>query len=102
MVGMTLTIPSSTFLIEAGQDVDLFPAPSELTVAQAAKFLDGSVGLINELLDGGLITFRWENDERLVQWNSLWKYAEDEKRRIAAMSELFQMFREAGLSDDYD
>jgi hypothetical protein len=99
---MTLTIPSPPFLTEAGQDINLFPAPSELTVAQAAKILDGSVGLINELLDGGLIACRCENGERMVQWDSLLDFAEEEKRRDAALDELLEMFREAGMSDDYD
>jgi hypothetical protein len=40
MIDMTLTIPSPSFLAEAGPDMDLFPMPSDFTVAQAAKILD--------------------------------------------------------------
>jgi hypothetical protein len=100
MVNMTLTLVSPPFLTEVGQNVDTFPVPSELTVAQAAKILDGSVGLINELLDGGLITFRLENGERMVQWDSLVDYAQERQRRRATADDLFSFFREMGLSDD--
>ena len=95
-------MPSRSFLTTNGQDIELFPILSELTVSQAATYLDGSEGLINELLDAGLITFRLENGERLVQRNSLLNYAQEERCKLAAANELFRTFQEAGLSDDYD
>jgi len=98
---MSLTVtPPTSFLTTDSQNIGLFPMPSELTVAQAARFLDGSEGLVNELLDDGLITFRLENGERLVQWNRLLEYAQEEKRSNAAAASLFRFFQEMGLSDD--
>ena len=98
---MTLTAtPTYSFLQTEGQGIPLFPPAPELTVAQAAKFLDGSEGLINELLDDGLITFRLVQGERLVQRDSLQKYEQERERRLAAADKLFSMFREAGMSDD--
>ena len=83
-----------------GCEMDAFPMLSELTVVQAARFLDGTVGLVNELLDAGLITSRFEDGEHLIQRDSLVEYTQDMERRIAAADKLFSMFREMGLSDD--
>ena len=97
---MTFTAMPHSLLMPVGQDIDLFPAVSELTVAQAAKFLDGTEGLVDELLNAGLITSRMKNGVRLIPWDSLQNYAQEENRKDAALAELFQMFREAGMSDD--
>jgi hypothetical protein len=99
---MSLTRPSPSFLAEAGQDIDLFPAPTELTFAQARKFLPMSERHLNDLLDAGEFPFRVENGERLLQLDSLVKYKQERERGHAALDKLFDMFREAGMSDDYD
>ena len=91
-----------SLLMPDGQDVALFPMPSELTIAQAAKYLDGTEGLVKELLEDGLIKYRLKNGEHLVQWDSLVKYQQEWERGHAALDELFRMFYEAGMSDDYD
>ena len=85
---MTFTTMPSSLLMPGGQDIDLFPMPSELTVAQAAKYLDGAEGLVEELLNAGQIAFHWENGERLVQWDSLLNYARNEKRRFDALAKM--------------
>jgi len=98
---MTLTVaPSHTFSTTDGRDIAMFPAVSECTVAQAAQFLDGTAGLVHELMDAGLIAFRLENGEHLIERNSLSDYLQEEERRLAMADELFSMFREMGLSDD--
>ena len=98
---MTLTVaPSPTFPTIGGRDIAVFPGVSECTVAQAAQFLDGTEGLVHELVDAGLIGFRLDNGERLIDQNSLSDYVHDQERRHAAADELFSMFREIGLSDD--
>jgi hypothetical protein len=99
---MTLTIHSPSFLAETGQDIDLFPAPSELTFVQAMKFLRMSERHLNDLLVAGEFTFRLENGERLLQLDSLVEYKQDRERGQAKLDKLFDMFREAGMSDDYD
>ena len=97
---MTFTTMPSSLLMPIGQDVDLFPVPSELTIAQAAKYLDGTEGLIDELLNAGQIASHWENGERLVRWDSLRNYARTEERRFDALAEMVQWEREMGLYDD--
>ena len=80
---MTLTAtPTYSFLQTEGQSIPLFPSAPELTVAQAAKFLDGSEGLINELLDDELIAFRLVKGKRLVQQDSLQAFAQEEERKM--------------------
>jgi hypothetical protein len=51
-------------------------------------------------MDAGLIAFRLENGEHLIERNSLSDYLQEEERRLAMADELFSMFREMGLSDD--
>ena len=98
---MTLTAtPTYSFLQTEGQSIPLIPPVPELTVAQAAKFLDGSEGLINELLDDGLIAFRLVKGERLVQRDSLQTFAQEEERKNAVFAEMVRMNQEMGLYDD--
>jgi len=96
---MTLTaIPS--YPVAGSRSFDLFPQPSELTVAQAAEFLDGSEGYVDELLNAGLIVFRLKNGKRLVQWDSLLDFAQEEDRKNATLNEMVRMDQEMGLYDD--
>ena len=99
---MTFTpaISPSSFLMTDGQDVDLFPMPSEVTVAQAAKILDGPELFVNELLDDNRIAYRQENGERFVQLDSLLHYAEEEARSDASFAEMVRWDQEMGLYDD--
>jgi len=92
-----ITMP---YLATGEPEIGRFPVVSELTVAQAAKILDGPIGLVNELLDAGLITFRLKNGERLVQWDSLLSYAQEEKRNNEALAEIVRLDQEMGLYDD--
>ena len=96
---MTFTI-SPPFEAIGEQGMELFPSISELTVAQAAKLIDTPEGYIDELLDAGRVVFRWENNKRLVQRDSLLNFEADRDRRHAELDKLFMMFREAGLSDE--
>jgi len=96
---MSFTALSHSVLPD-GQDVALFPTPSELTVAQAAKFLRSSEGYLNEVLNAGYIAFRLENGERMVQLNSMLEYEQEQERRHAAFDEFVHMNQEMGLYDD--
>ena len=97
---MTIVAPSHSFLATGKRDNDLFPVSDECTVAQAAEILNGSEGLVNELLRDGLIEYRLENGERLIQRDCLRDYAQDEDRKLAAAAKLFRTFQEAGISDE--
>ena len=98
---MTLTAaPTSVFPTTTEQDVTMFPAVSECSVAQAAEFLDISERHLNDLLDNNFIASRQENGERLVQWNSMLDFEQKEARRLAWLAEEAQWNQEMGLYDD--
>jgi hypothetical protein len=96
---MSITIPSHTFLAEVGENIDLFPAPSELTVVQTAEFLRTTERHVNDMLDAGYFEFRRESGERLVLWSSLIEYVQMRKRRRAWLAEMVRENQEMGLYD---
>jgi hypothetical protein len=100
MIDMTLTIPSSSFLAEAGTDMDLFPVPSDFTVAQAAKILDMSEACLNEYLDNGIIEFREDAGCRLIDREYLIEYKRGCDFRRAGLIEIMRLSEEMGLYDD--
>jgi len=97
---MTFTTMPSSLLMPVGQDVDLFPMPSELTVAQAARMLGVSEAGIDEYIDDGIIESRWENGKRLIQWDSLVKFYQKRKWMEEGLNEIVRMSQEMGLYDD--
>jgi cytochrome P450 len=99
MADMTITLTSPSFQTEVGQDVDMFTAPSELTVAQAAVLLDMPVGCLNELLDNGAFEFRRENGERLLLREPLLEYKEWSERTDAWLAEEVRWNQEMGFYD---
>ena len=97
---MSLTVtPSSPFLATDEQSVGLFPLPSELTVAQAAKLIDASEGYIDELLDTGFVAFRLENGRRLVRRDRLLEHEAEYQEGLKGLAEITQMSQEMGLYD---
>ena len=97
---MTLTVtPSHSFPATDGQTFDLFPVPSECTVAQAAKFLDMSEGCVEELLEDGIIVSRLKNGERLVHRDSLLEFGTDYREGLAILAEITRESQEMGLYD---
>ena len=98
---MSFTImPSPPLLTTDEQSPGLFPALPEWTVPQAAQILGVSEGYVNELLDDGLLTFRRENGEYLIERNSILNYGQERERKRAAADDLFRFFQEIGISDD--
>ena len=86
---MTATIaPFHPFLATDGQDFNPFPAMTECTVTQAAKILDGTELYVNELLDDKRLAFRSENGKRLIQWDSLLKFAQKRQRGRELLDEM--------------
>jgi len=94
------TASSHPYTTTGGQGFGLFPRLAECTVSEAARFLGGSEGYVDELLRDGVIVFRLESGERLVQWDSLLDYAQRRKRNFAALAEMIRMDQEMGLYDD--
>ena len=98
---MSLTAaPLHTFPTIDGRDIDMSPAMSELTVAQAARLIDVSEGFVDELLKAKRVVFRLEDGERLIERNSLVDYWQERERRNEAAESLFRFFEEMGLSND--
>jgi len=99
---MTATIaPPRPFSVADRHDLDMFPVLSECTVAQAAQFLGNSEGYVEELLKDKTISFRTENGERFVQWDSLSAF---ERRRTwmrAGVDEIVRLSEEMGLYDAF-
>ena len=93
-----VTTSTSPFLMTDGS-VGIVHAPTECTVAQAAKFLDMSEGCVNEFLDDEIIAFRLKNGERLVQWNSLLEFEAEYREGREAMAEITRWSQEMGLYD---
>jgi hypothetical protein len=100
ITSMTLTLPSHSFLTEAGQSVDMFPVSSDLTVAQAAALLDMSEACVNELLDNDILKFRQESGERLLLRTPLLAYKERCEFRSVGLAEMVRWDQEMGLYDD--
>ena len=96
---MTLAVPTShSFLTTDEQSIDVFPLPTELTVAQAAMVLGESDGYVKELLDVGLLEYKQEASQRLINLDRLLAYKQRRERRRAECEELMSMFREMGIS----
>jgi hypothetical protein len=98
-MSITATLPHS-FLATGGQDIDLFPvSSSDLTVAEAARILDMSVGCLNELLDDGIMAFRLTNGERLVQRDSFLEFEREYREQDEALARMISLDQEMGLYD---
>ena len=89
----------SSLLMPVGQDVDLFPIPSELTVAQAARILDISGTCIDELIGLGVLKYRQEGTRYWIDRDRLFEYKHDWERGYAWLSELTRESQEMGLYD---
>jgi len=86
-------------LMADGQEVEVVPAQSELTIRQAAKFLSMSETRVIRLLDDNIIRYRQEGDERLVDRESMLEYDQKKKRGISILAEIARESQEMGLYD---
>ena len=98
MTFATATLPTS-LLMPHGQDIGLFPMPSELTIAEAAKVLDSREGLIHELIEDGEFDSRIVNGELVVVRDSFLNYKHERDRKNAAFAEMVRWEQEMGLDD---
>jgi len=84
--------------ITGGQDIGIFPVPSELTVAQAAKMLGIPKADLIELLDAGEIESYTFGNQRTVSATSLRDYNRETARlQDEALDELTQQSQELGV-----
>ena len=80
-----------------GRDVDMFPMPSELTVAQAARVLGVSETCLEQLLDIGAYEFRLEGNRRLIERDYLIKQAQWHARTSTGLDRIARWDQEMGL-----
>ena len=78
----------------------MFPMPSELTVAQAAKILDMSEACLEQLLDIGAYEFTQVGNQRLIERDYLMEQARWHAQTRAGLSEMVRMNQEMGFYDD--
>jgi len=95
----TATSPHS-FLKTHTQTIDLFPMPSELTVAQAAALLDMSEAAVNDMLKIGILEYRQDGGQRLIDRDKLLEYKEECEYKRAGVIEIMRLDQEMGLYDD--
>jgi len=97
---MSLTVaPPRPFLATNERTFDRFSVSSECSVIQAAEFLDMSAGCVEELLDAGVLTFRFDGEQRWVKRDRLLEYGADYREGLEALAELSQISQEMGLYD---
>ena len=88
----------TSLLMPDGRDIDLFPMPSELTVAQAARVLGIPKSDLVELLDAGEIASHTFGHQRMVLATSLFDYNRETARlQDEALDELTQQSQELGV-----
>lgn len=78
-------------LMASGEEVEIAPAKSELTVTQAKKFLQTSELHVNDLLDAGKLAFRMIGNERMVLRESLLEFERKFEEANAFLNELLEM-----------
>ena len=96
---MTFATLLSPLVMPNEQDVDLFPMPSELTIAQAARMLDRRENLILELIKDGEFDSRIVNGELMVVRDSFLNYKYERDRKNASLAEMVRENQEMGLYD---
>jgi len=97
---MSLAAPvSHSFLTTDEQNVDLFPLPTELTIAQAAMVLEMPEGAIHEMLKLGILECKQEGTRRLIDRDWLIAYKRESDRGHAILDEIVRENQEMGLYD---
>ncbi|HBT78385.1 MAG TPA: hypothetical protein DEB39_16000 [Planctomycetaceae bacterium] len=87
-------------LIANGEDIEIAPAKTELTVSQVRKFLRTSERHVNDLLDAGEIAFRMNGSERMVLRDSLLEFEQQREGATAFLDDLLELSKEVGTYDD--
>jgi len=96
---MSLTATPS-YPSTGSRSVDLFQPPSELTIAQAAAFLDMSEACVDGLLVLGAIQYREDGGRRLIRRADLIEYEQDCRRMHKGLLEIVRLSEEMELYDD--
>ena len=87
-------------LLADGQDVCISPVQAEISIAQAAKYLDLPESSIHVMLRRESFKGRQDGDQYWIDWNSLLEYEERCRKRHESLDELVRLSEEMGLYDD--
>ena len=87
-------------LLAEGQDVSIPPAQAEVSIAQAAKFLDMSEACVHEVLGLGVLEYRQDGNQYWIDRDSLMEYDADCRRMSEGLKEIIRLSEEMGLYDD--
>ena len=96
---MSLTIsPPHSFLTTDEQDMNLFPASTELTVAQAAAVLDMPEDCIYEMIKVGILQSRQEGSQYWIDRDWLLEHKRQRDHMRAGNKEMIRLDQEMGLT----
>jgi len=88
-------------LLGEGQEVCIIPGrAAEVSVAQAAKFLDMSEACVHEVLELGVLEYRQDGDQYWIDQDSLLAYEQRVAFKLKGLKEIIRMSEEMGLYDD--
>ena len=100
---MTQKIVSVLGSLASGQDVSIPSPQTEVSVAQAAKYLDLPESSILGMIRRESFTARLEGDQYRIDWNSLLEYEAVCQWRHEGLDKIARMSQEMGLYDSqYD
>jgi len=92
------TTPLSPFLATDGY-AGMVYAPTECTVAQAAKILDVPEACVYEMFDLEVFEYRREGNQFWIDRDSLLKYDAERRKGQALLAEMTRWNQEMGLYD---
>ena len=87
-------------LFDTGQEVDMYPVLSGVTVAEAAALLGMSEDCVDCLLNIHVLKYRQDGRQRLIDRENLLEYKEERERGEVILAETCRMNQEMGLYDD--
>ena len=100
---VTQKIVSVLGSLASGQDVSIPSPQTEVSVAQAAKYLDLPESSILGMIRRESFTARLEGDQYRIDWNSLLEYEAVCQWRHEGLDKIARMSQEMGLYDSqYD
>ena len=96
---MTFVTTPTSLLMPDGQDFDLFPSRSGVSIPQAASVLRMSEMHLNNLLDMGEMETQMENGKRVIVRESFLEFKQEQERSRRWLDEMVRENQEMGLYD---
>ncbi|MCL2305280.1 MAG: hypothetical protein FWC43_08055 [Planctomycetaceae bacterium] len=86
-------------LLAEGRDVRIPPTQTEVSITQAAKYLDLPESSIHGMIERESFKTRLDGDQYWIDWNSLLEYEALCQWRHEGLDEIARMSQEMGLYD---